>query len=309
MSNRDAGADKKSGKLVLYAALAANLGIAIAKFVAAAITGSSAMLTEGFHSVIDSTNQLLLLYGQKRARRPADAVHPLGYGRELYFWSFVVAILIFAVGAGFSIYEGVLHVLDPEPVRDPTVNYVVLAVSLALEGSSWFVALREFGAVKGDLGWWQAVRRSKDPPTFIVLFEDSAAILGLLIAAIGVTVSHTTGDGRWDGVASILIGGVLGIVAVVLARESKGLLIGERADPALVTAVRQAVDGRPEVIRVEKVITVHLAPEIVFLGMDVDFDDSVPVGQVERMIADVEQELRRNWPVLAAIYIKPVVGR
>jgi cation diffusion facilitator family transporter len=305
MSASPAG-PKGGGKLVLYAAVAANLGIAVAKFVAAGITGSSAMLTEGFHSVVDSGNQLLLLYGQKRAQRPADALHPLGYGRELYFWSFVVAILIFAVGAGFSIYEGVVHLRDPEPVTDPTINYVVLGASLLLEGSSWFVARREFAAAKGEQGWWEAVRRSKDPTTFIVLFEDSAAIAGLLLAAIGVAVSHATGDGRWDGAASVLIGVVLGVVAVVLARESKDLLIGERADPALVAAVRAAVDGRPEVTGVAKVVTVHLAPEIVFLGMDVDFVDSVPVGRVEAMIAEVEMQLRADWPVLAAIYIKPV---
>jgi cation diffusion facilitator family transporter len=294
------------GKLVLYAALAANLGIAVAKFVAAALTGSSAMLTEGFHSVVDSANQLLLLYGRKRSARPADDLHPLGYARELYFWSFVVAILIFAVGAGFSVYEGVKHLAAPEPIADPTINYVVLAVSLALEGSSWFVARREFAAAQGDLGWWQAVRRSKDPTTFIVLFEDSAAIAGLLLAGVGVAVSHATGDGRWDGAASILIGLVLGAVAVVLARESKDLLIGERADPALIAAVRASVDGRADVVRVAKVTTVHLAPEVVFLGMDVDFDDAVPVGRIEALIADVEAELRRDWPVLAAIYIKPV---
>ncbi|WP_076072676.1 cation diffusion facilitator family transporter [Sphingomonas montana] len=297
---------KGGGTLVLYAALAANMGIAVAKFVAAGITGSSAMLTEGFHSVVDSANQLLLLHGRKRSERPADDLHPLGYGRELYFWSFVVAILIFAVGAGFSVYEGVAHLSEPEAMNDPTINYVVLAVSLALEGSSWFVARREFAAAQGDLSWWQAVRRSKDPTTFIVLFEDSAAILGLLLAGLGVAISHATGDARWDGVASILIGVVLGVVAVVLARESKDLLIGERADPALVAAVRASVDGRSEVVRVVKVTTVHLAPEIVFLGMDVDFVDTVPVGRVEALIAEAETDLRRDWPVLAAIYIKPV---
>ncbi|GGE88912.1 cation diffusion facilitator family transporter [Sphingomonas prati] len=301
-----ASQEGKGGNLVLYAALAANMGIAVAKFVAAGITGSSAMLTEGFHSVVDSANQVLLLYGRKRSEQPADDLHPLGYGRELYFWSFVVAILIFAVGAGFSVYEGVLHISEPEEMRDPTINYVVLAVSLALEGSSWFVARREFVAAQGDLSWWQAVRRSKDPTTFIVLFEDSAAIVGLLLAGFGVAISHATGDARWDGVASIAIGVVLGLVAIVLARESKDLLIGERANPALIAAVRASVDGRSEVVRVVKVTTVHLAPEIVFLGMDVDFDDTVAVGRVEALIAEVETDLRRDWPVLAAIYIKPV---
>lgn len=298
----------KGGNLVLYAAFAANVGIAIAKFVAAGITGSSAMLTEAFHSVVDSTNQVLLLYGRKRSTRPADDAHPLGYGRELYFWSFMVAILIFATGAGFSIYEGVLHLMEPEPIQDPTINYVVLGVALALEGTSWFIAVREFGASKGAQGWWEAIRRSKDPPTFIVLFEDSAAIAGLVIAAIGITISHATDDARWDGIASILIGLVLAAVAIVLARESKALLIGERADPRLTAAVRTSVEARAEVVRVIEVTTVHLAPDVVFLGMDVDFVNDVSVGQIETLIADVEVELRRDWPVIHAIYIKPRAG-
>ena len=164
-------------RMVLVTALGANLGIAVAKFVAAGFSGSSAMLTEGFHSVVDSVNQLLLLYGQKRSQLPPDEQHPLGYGRELYFWSFVVAILIFATGAGLSVYEGILHLIDPHPVADPLINFVVLGVSILLEGGSWVVAVREFAGTKGAQGWWQAIVRSKDPPSFIVLFEDSAAIL------------------------------------------------------------------------------------------------------------------------------------
>lgn len=294
-----------ASRLVLFAALAANLGIAAAKFAAAAISGSSAMLTEGFHSVVDSINQLLLLYGQKRASRPPDARHPLGYGRELYFWSFVVAILIFSTGAGLSIYEGVRHLQHPEPIRSPWINYVVLALSLALEGTSWWIAVREFGGAKGDQGWWQAVRESKDPPSFIVLFEDSAAIFGLVVACIGVTVSLATGDARWDGAASIVIGLALAGVAVALARESKGLLIGEPADPALEAAVRAAIDRRAEVTGVNEITTVHIGPQNIFLGLSVDFDDRVPVGRIEAMIAEAEAELRTRWPALRAIYIKP----
>jgi cation diffusion facilitator family transporter len=292
-------------RLILFAALAANLGIAVAKFVAAAITGSSAMLTEGFHSVVDSLNQLLLLYGQKRSIRPPDERHPLGYGRELYFWSFVVAILIFSTGAGLSIYEGVLHVLDPEPIRTPWVNYVVLALSLLLEGASWGIAVREFGAAKGEHGWWEAVRQSKDPPSFIVLFEDSAAMFGLFVAGAGITLSLLTGDARWDGVASIVIGLALAGVALALARESKDLLIGEPADPALEAAVRAAIDRRPEVTGVNEITTVHIGPQAIFLGLAVDFEDEVPVGRVEAMIAEAEAELRARWPALRAIYIKP----
>ena len=204
--------------LVLYGALAANVGIAVAKFVAAAITGSSSMLTEGVHSLVDSGNQLLLLYGQKRATRPPDSRHPFGYGRELYFWAFVVAILVFALGSGISIYEGWKHIREPEPLSDPLINYVVLGVAFVLEGGSWTIAVREFAKAKGDTRWWEAVRDSKDPATFIVLFEDSAALVGLLVAAVGVWVSHALEDPRIDGVASIVIGLVLAAVAALLAR-------------------------------------------------------------------------------------------
>jgi cation diffusion facilitator family transporter len=295
----------QGASFTLYAALGANLGIAVAKFVAAGVSGSSAMLTEGFHSVVDSTNQILLLYGQKRSNRPPDARHPLGYGRELYFWSFVVAILIFATGAGVSIYEGIVHIAAPEPMRVPLINYVVLAVSFLLEGGSWLVAVREFASVKGDQGWWKAIRRSKDPPTFIVLFEDSAAMFGLVVAAIGITISLLTGNPRWDGVASIVIGLALGVVAFVLARESKDLLIGEGADPAMVAAVHAAIDGRPEVSGVNEITTVHIGPQNIFVGLSVDFVDSVPVGRIEAMIAEAEIELRNRWPAIRAIYIKP----
>jgi cation diffusion facilitator family transporter len=305
MSQPEAGGESK---LVLFAALAANLGIAVAKFVAAAITGSSAMLTEGFHSVVDSLNQILLLYGQKRAARPPDALHPAGYGRELYFWSFVVAILIFATGAGLSVFEGIVHLKDPEPPRDATIAYAVLAISFALEGASWFTAVRAFGRSKGAQGWWQAIRRSKDPPAFIVLFEDSAALAGLLIAALGVWLSHATGDARWDGVASIAIGLVLGVVAVLLARESMGLLIGERASPELIAAIRAAFDSAREVTGVGEVVTIHLGPRSVFVAASVDFEDAVPVGRIEALIAEIETVLRRDWPEIATLYIKPRAG-
>ena len=296
---------KEESRLVLFAALAANLGIAVAKFVAAAFTGSSAMLTEGFHSVVDSLNQILLLYGQKRSKRPPDDLHPLGYGRELYFWSFVVAILIFATGAGLSIYEGVLHVLEPEHMDRVWINYAVLGVSLALEGGSWWIAVREFGQTKGKQGWWEAVVRSKDPPAFVVLFEDSAAMIGLVVAGIGVTASWLTGNPAWDGVASIVIGVVLAGVAFVLARESKGLLIGERADPRLIEAVRHSVDNIPEVTGVNEVITIHMAPKAIFVAMSVDFEDHVSAGQIERVIAAAEARLVADWPAIKSVFIKP----
>ena len=296
---------ESGNRLVLLAALAANLGIAVAKFIAAGITGSSAMLTEGFHSVVDSTNQLLLLYGERASQKPADDIHPLGYGRELYFWSFVVAILIFATGAGVSVYEGVRHIQAPEPIEDATIAYVVLAISIILEGASWFTAMREFSATRGRLGWWQAVRRSKDPTTFIVLFEDSAAIFGLIVAGVGIYLTHVTHDPVWDGAASIVIGVALAIVAFMLARESKGLLIGERADPALINAIRAAFTMQDEVTGVQEIVTVHFAPRKVFVAASVDFEDRIAVGRIERLIAETEAALRAEYPQIASVYIKP----
>ena len=291
--------------IVLYGALAANVGIGIAKFVAAGITGSSSMLSEGFHSCVDSLNQVLLLYGQHRAKRPADAAHPFGYGRELYFWAFVVALLIFAVGAGVSLYEGLHHIQHPEPLRNPLVNYVVLAISMVLEGSSWTIAMREFAHNKGEGSWWHAIRTSKDPAGFIVLFEDSAAIAGLMIAALGVWASHYFNRPEFDGYASIAIAGVLAVVAGFLAREAKGLLIGERADAGVVQEVWKLVDHHPAIAFVNHVRTIHTAPESVFVAISADFHDEVTMGEGERLIEEIETKLRVALPILSSIYIRP----
>ncbi|WP_213982008.1 cation diffusion facilitator family transporter [Sphingomonas sp. dw_22] len=302
------GASPASGwraDIVLYAALLANLGIAVAKFIAAAITGSSSMLTEGVHSMVDTGNQGLLLYGQYRAKRPADAEHPFGYGRELYFWAFVVAILIFGLGSGVSVYEGWLHIADPEPLHDPLVNYVVLGVAFLLEGTSWTIAMREFAAAKDDASWWQAVRNSKDPATFIVLFEDSAALAGLIVAATGVWASHAWGDPRIDGWASIVIGVILAGVAALLAREAKGLLIGERANPALIREVRAMLEAEPCITAVNHVRTIHTAPDRVFVAISADFADTLPMGEAESLIERIEARLKAKLPQLSSIYIRP----
>ncbi|RSV45507.1 cation transporter [Sphingomonas sp. ABOLE] len=291
--------------IVLYAALAANVGIAVAKFVAAAITGSSSMLTEGVHSLVDSFNQILLLYGQRRAKRPPDAEHPFGYGRELYFWAFVVAILIFGLGAGVSVYEGWLHILDPEPLRDPLVNYIVLGIATAMEGTSWVIAIREFRAGKGDCGWWNAIRESKDPAGFIVLFEDSAALAGLVVAGVGVWASHAWGDPRIDGAASIVIGLILAAVATLLAREAKGLLIGERANPELIAQVRAMLEAEPRITAVNHVRTIHTAPDRVFVAISADFDDGLAMGEAETLIERIEAKLKAALPQLSSIYIRP----
>ena len=296
---------ERESTVVIIAALAANLGIAIAKFVAAGITGSSAMLTEGVHSVVDSGNQVLLLWGQHRAKKPPDEIHPFGYARELYFWSFVVAILIFAVGAVVSGYEGWLHVVEPEPALDPMINYIVLGIAFLLEGTSWTLAVRAFAKSKGDVTWWQAVRRSKDPGGFIVLFEDSAALIGLVIAAVGVWASHRFEDPRLDGVASVAIGCVLALVAILLARESKGLLIGERADPAVIARIRQTVERSPAITSVNHVRTIHTGPDAIFVAVSADFDDALTMGEAETVIEGIETELKRAEPSLTSIYIRP----
>ena len=289
----------------LLIAFAANLGIAVSKFVAAAFTGSSAMLTEGIHSVVDSLNQLLLLWGRRQSRKPPDAQHPFGYGRELYFWSFVVAVLVFALGAGVSIYEGVIHIMAPEEAVSPVVAYAVLAFAFLLEGGSTMAAFREFRAAKGGLGWFQAVRQSKDPPAFIVLLENGAAMAGILVAAAGVALSQATGNPFWDGAASVVIGLILGVTALVLAIESKALLIGEAADPELVDSIRAAADMEEGIVGVGHILTVHSSPDQITVIMSADFEDSITAGEVERIIARIEARVEALWPIVKRLYIRP----
>jgi cation diffusion facilitator family transporter len=292
----------------LVVALLANLGIAASKFVAAAITGSSAMLTEGVHSVVDSTNQLLLMWGRRAAKRPPDRLHPFGYGRELYFWSFVVAVLVFSLGAGVSVYEGILHILNPEPAVSPVIAYAVLLIAFLLEGWSTVEAYRDFRQAKGKLGWFEAIRRSKDPPTFIVLLENGAAMAGIVAAAVGLFLSEVTGDPVFDGSASIVIGVILGFTATLLAYESKGLLIGEAADPELVESLRKLARDMAGVVGVGHVLTVHSSPDQITVMMNVDFDNSVPAGEVERIVCEVEEEARRRWPAVRRLFVRPMHG-
>jgi cation diffusion facilitator family transporter len=289
-------------------ALVANLGIAVSKFVAAAITGSSAMLTEGVHSVVDSTNQLLLMWGRHASRRPPDEIHPFGYGRELYFWSFVVAVLVFSLGAGVSIYEGILHIAEPEHAVSPIVAYLVLLVAFLLEGWSTLEAFKEFKHSKGRLGWFEAIRRSKDPPAFIVLLENGAAMAGIIAAAIGVFISQLTGNPFYDGAASVVIGVILGITAFVLAYESKGLLIGEAADPELVKSLHDLACSKPGVVGVGDVLTVHSSPDQITVMMNVDFRDDAPAGYVERIVSEVENEARERWPQVRWLFVRPKHG-
>lgn len=296
---------KADNNRTLLIAFGANLGIAAAKFVAAAITGSSAMLTEGVHSVVDSTNQLLLIWGRRQARKPPDQMHPMGYGRELYFWSFIVAVLVFSLGAGVSIYEGIIHITQPEEAVSPLIAYTVLIVAFLLEGGSTMVAFRDFKAAKGSLGWWEALLQSKDPPAFIVLLENGAAMAGLVVAAIGLFIAQITGNPFFDGAASVVIGIILGLTAMLLAVESKGLLIGESADPELVEELRALTLTHPEVTGVGEVLTVHSAPDQITVMMSVDFDDKISAGQVESIVDRIECESATRWPAVRRLYIRP----
>ncbi len=290
---------------VILAALVANVGIAVAKFVAAGITGSSAMLTEGVHSLVDSANHVLLLYGQKRSGKPADAMHPLGYGRELYFWSFVVAILVFALGAGVSVYEGILHILEPEHAGSPTIAYIVLAIAFVLESGSTWIALKAFNIARGKRSMWKAIRDSKDAPTIVILLENGGALAGIVVAAVGIAISQWTHNPAWDGAASVLIGVLLGLVAVVLAIEAKGLLIGESADPELIEALRRAALSRKGVSGIGDVITVHHSPDQIVAIIEADFDNNLMASDVEQLVDEIEADVRLRWPNVSHLSVRP----
>ncbi|MEQ1497319.1 MAG: cation diffusion facilitator family transporter [Novosphingobium sp.] len=294
------------GTRVIITALAANVGIAIAKFVAAGITGSSAMITEGVHSLVDSTNHVLLLYGSRRSHKGADGLHPLGYGRELYFWSFVVAVLVFALGAGVSLYEGILHLLHPEPSSEVGIAFIVLGVAAALESWSTWEALRAFNATRGDKSMIRALKDTKDAPTLVVLLENAGALAGLLVAALGIALAQWTGNPIWDGVASVMIGLILAAIAIVLIVEAKGLLIGESADPALVEAIRACAASHAGVRKVHEVLTVHQAPEMVVSVISADFEDSITARDVEQTVRDIEAAVARQFPVVTRVYVRPM---
>jgi cation diffusion facilitator family transporter len=298
-----------SSNKVVYAALAGNTLVAVTKFIAACWTGSSAMLSEALHSTVDTGNQLLLLYGLARSRRPPDASHPLGYGRELYFWSFIVALLMFALGAGASVYQGVDRILHPQEVVDPLIIYVVLGCSVVCEGYSWWIAHYRFATTKGDMSYWEAVRRSKDPPTFLVLFEDSAALLGLVLAFIGTLAASYLRAPLYDGIASIAIGLVLAGVGAVIGRETKGLLIGERGSSRLEHAILEIAAAEEGIEHANGILTFQLGPHHVVATLSLEFADRLRTPEIETIVKRLEQRIRTRHSVVIAVFVKPQTAK
>ena len=296
-----------TSRQVVYAALVGNLLVAATKAVAAFWTGSSAMMSEALHSFVDSVNEILLLYGQYRASRRPDAQHPLGHGRELYFWSFIVALLIFAIGSGASIYQGIAQIRAPEPIHSPWVNYLVLAFALVFEGGSWALSVKQFRrtAARGQLSFYETFRRSKDPPSFMVLFEDSAALLGIAIAAAGTFAASHFHRPQFDGLASLLIGLVLGGIAMLLARESKSLLIGESASGELTQSIMDIAAKNPAVRRVNGMLTAQLAPDQILVALSLEFADNVRVPELEERVVEIERSIRAQHSEVTALFVKP----
>lgn len=298
-----------SSKKVIYAALIGNALIAVTKFGASAVTGSSAMLAEGIHSLVDTGNQGLLLYGLHKAKKPPDDQFPFGHGKEVYFWSFVVAILIFALGAGISLYEGVVHILHPEPVVNPMVNYIVLGFALVFEGGAWFFAFKEFSRVKGKWSYVQAVQRGTNPTIFMVLFEDSAAVLGLIVAFLGIWLGQVTGIAYLDGMATVIIGLILGGTAIWLAYETKGLLIGESANKEVVVSIRGMAKQLPGVLHVNEVLTMHMGPEYILVNISVDFRDGVTSEEVEQCVATLDRDIKTQHPLVKRVFVEAEARR
>ena len=300
-SASDAQETPSSPRPVIYVALACNAAIAISKFLAAAASGSAAMAAEGVHSTVDMGNQMLLLYGLRRSRRPADRRFPFGYGKEVYFWCFVVAIQVFTVGAGAALVHGIWRLQHPEPAEHFLINYAVLGVSLLFEGSSWLFAVNEFSKTKGRRTYIEAVRYGKDPSRFMVLFEDTSALLGLLIAAAGIAAEQWTGLSMYDGIASILIGLALTTTAVWLAYETKGLLIGESANREVVEDIRRIAGDIDGIERVHEVLSMHVGPQFILVALTLELSH----GQARADAIDrLERRLRREHPRIKRIFVR-----
>jgi cation diffusion facilitator family transporter len=288
----------------VYGAIAANIAIATTKFIVAGITGSSAMLSEGVHSAVDTGNGLLLLVGLRRSRRPPSPRHPFGHGKELYFWSLIVAVLIFGLGGGVSLYEGILHLREPAPVTSAFWSYVVLGAAFVFEGASFVIAWRQFRREHRDEPLWQALRGSKDPTTYTVLAEDAAALLGLVIAAAGVYASQALDMPALDGAASVLIGLLLAAVAVLLIRESRGLLVGEGVRPGTAQAVLALARAHDAVLEASPPLSMYIGADEVLLTMDLTIRPGTPAEEIARVVRRIEGDIASRYPVIRRIYLE-----
>ncbi len=295
---------EEQSKKVIIPALIGNLSIAVSKFVAAFLTGSSAILSEGIHSLIDTGNEGLLLLGLHMAKKPADELHPFGRGKEVYFWSFVVALLIFAVGSGVSVYEGVRNILHPAHIENPLINYIVIGIAFLFEGTSWTFALKNFNKMRNGRGYLSTAHTAKDPSTFMVLFEDSAALTGLMAAALGIFLEQTTGNTIYDSLASILIGVILAITASWLAYETKGLLIGESAGSEIISSIRSALSGFDAIEHVNEILTMHVGPHYILVNLSVDFKDSLSAEDVENNIDLMDKKIKSGNSDIKRIFIE-----
>jgi cation diffusion facilitator family transporter len=293
-------------RVAIYGAIAANVAIAATKFTVASISGSSAMLSEAIHSTVDTANDLLLLVGVHRSAQPATAQHPFGHGKELYFWSLIVAVLIFGAGGGVSFYEGVLHVMHPKPLEDAMWNYVVLAVAFLFEGISFGVAWRQFSRERQGKPFWHALHTSKDPSTYTVMAEDAAALLGLAMAALGVFASHALRMPRLDGVASMAIGVLLAAVAVLLIHESRGLLVGEGIARETAQGIREIATAEANVSQVGAILSMYVGARDVLVTFSAAFDPAAPARDVADTVARIETAVRERYPNIRRIYIEPV---
>jgi cation diffusion facilitator family transporter len=291
-------------KKAIFAAIAGNLLVAISKFVAAFITGSSAMLSEGIHSVVDTGNGALLLLGIRESNKPANKLHPFGRGKELYFWTLVVAILIFAVGGGVSIYEGIAHIRHPVLLENPTVNYIVLVLAMFFEGYALLVAYKEFRAIYGKVPILRAIRDSKDPTTFTVLFEDSAAMLGLVVALAGVYLAHTLENPIYDGLASVVVGILLAGVATLLAYETKSLLVGEGLDAKTLTHIKKIANEDPAVDFIKEPLSMYFGPQTVLLNLDIQFKKGLTAPDIEAAVDRLEKAIRGFYPEIRHIFLE-----
>ncbi len=292
-------------KLTIYAALFANLAIAVVKFLAAWVTGSSAMLSEAIHSTVDTSNELLLLLGLRQSRQPASPHRPFGHGRELYFWSFIVAVFIFAIGSGVSLYEGYEHLRHPAPLADPTWNYLVLALAFAFDGASFVIARRSFDKQRGRRPFWTAFRASKDPSIFVVLFEDASALLGLLLAFLGIFFSHWLHMPALDGVASIAIGLLLAVVSGLLLRETKSLLLGEPAEPVLLEKIITLACAEPAIRYVAAPLSSYLGPQEILVVLPVEFAPELAAAQVTQAIEQLRAAIQAAHPSVQHVFVQP----